>query len=213
MLRKARIGLGFIILAISIIFLAWGYWPAHRELRIRPVSGAVESPAPDKQALTLLFPPRIRVGETAVVRLTLDVDALMDLIPPGENDSSAIGDTQTVITEARFDLPGINVRPTELISAPVSSGQTAVFYWTLRPNEVGKFRGTIWLYLRLVDKQTGQESRQTLSAQIVEIESVKLLGLPLDRIRTIGLLGAFIGLILCFPFFLTIAGIYMRKRR
>ena len=212
MLRKARIGLGFIILAISIIFLAWGYWPAHRELRVRPVSGATES-APDKQALTLLFPPRIRVGETAVVRLTLDVDALMDLIPPGETDSSTIGDTQTFITEARFDLPGINVRPTELISAPVSSGQTAVFYWTLRPNEVGKLRGTIWLYLRLVDKQTGQENRQTLSAQIVEIESVKLLGLPLNRVRTIGLLGALIGFILCFPFLLAIAGICIRKRR
>ena len=213
MLRKLRIGLGFIILVISIIFLAWGYWPAHRELRVRPVSGAVESAAPDKQALTLLFPPRIRVGEIGVVRLTLDVDALKDLIPPGETDSSTIGDTQTFITEARFDLPGINVRPTELISAPVSSGQTAVFYWTLRPNEVGKFRGTIWLYLRLVDKQTGQESRETLSAQIVEIESVKLLGLPLNRVRTIGLLGALIGFILCFPFLSAIAGIFIRKRR
>jgi hypothetical protein len=205
MLRKARIGLGFIILAISIIFLAWGYWPAHRELRVRPVSGAAGS-APDEQALTLLFPPRIRVGETAVVRLTLDVDVLTDL-------SAADDGTQTVIAAARFDLPGINVRPSELISAPISSGQTAVFYWTLRPNEVGKFRGTVWLYLRVVDKQTGQENRETLSAQIVEIESVKLLGLPLNRIQTIGFLGASIGLILCFPFFLIIAGIFMRKRR
>jgi hypothetical protein len=214
MLRKVRIGLGLLILAVSLIFLIWGYWPAHRELRVRPVSGAAEASPSNERALTLLYPPKIRVGETGVARLTLDVDALKALLPVNEGaESSNFYDTYTVIAEARFDLPGIHVRPSELISAPVSKGQTAVFYWTLRPAEVGKSRGTIWLYLRTVDRQTGEERRETMSAQIVEIESVKLLGLTTGWIRILGLMGTVTGLFLCFPLFWTLAELSLRKRR
>ncbi len=111
-----------------------------------------------------------------------------------------------------MDLPGIPVQPSDVISAPVSPGQTAVFYWTLRPTDIGSFRGTIWLYLRLVNKLTGQESRQTVSAQIVEIESVKFLGFVVNRARLIGLLAGGIGLVLSLPFFVTLAGYLHRKR-
>src|SRR5512139_3016065 len=182
MLRNMRIGLGLLLLAGSIVFLAWGYWPVHRELRARPVSPAKSAQA-EQAVLTLLFPPRIRVGEPGVVRLTLDVDALTDFLPAA-GESGSIFDTHHVIAEARYDIPGVAVQPSGLISAPVSQGQTAVFYWTLRPGEAGKYRGTIWLYVRAIDKSTGQESRETVSAQIVEIESVKFLGLVINRVRT-----------------------------
>lgn len=212
MRRNVRIGLGLLLLVGSIVFLAWGYGPAHRELRVRPVSGAA-GPA-GKNSLTLLFPPKIRVGEPGVVRLTLKVDALQDLLPDiVGNDLSNFYDTHTVITEARFDLPGIPVQPSELISAPVSQGQTAIFYWTLRPGDAGKFRGTIWLYLRAVDRSTGEERRETVSAQIVEIEAVKFLGLVVNRVRMIGLVGAVTGLFLSLPLFERLAEHLYRKRR
>jgi hypothetical protein len=214
MLRNMRIGLGLFLLAGSFLFLIWGYWPVHRELRVRPVSGAAEEAIGGKNALTLLSPPKIRVGEAGVVRLTMDVDVLKNLHPAvGETADSGFYDTHNVITEARFDIPGIPVRPSELISAPVSQGQTAVFYWTLRPAEAGKFRGTIWLYLRLMDKLTGEESRETVSAQIVEIESVKLLGFPINRVRTIGIVGFVTGLFLSLPFFEAQVVGFLRKRR
>ena len=208
MLRNIRIGLGLFLLAGSIVFLAWGYWPVQRELRARPVS-QVESAQAEQAALALLFPPRIRVGEPGVARLTLDVDALTDFLPAA---GKSIFDTHHVIVEARFDIPGIAVQPSGLISAPVSQGQTAVFYWTLRPGEAGKSRGTIWLYVRAVDKLTGQESRETVSAQIVEIESVKFLGLVINWVRTIGLVGAVIGLFLSLPLFETWGVKLYRKR-
>jgi hypothetical protein len=210
MLRKLRIGLGLFILAVSILFLAWGFWPVQRELRVRPVSGTPGSAGPEKRGLTLLYPPKIRAGDTGVVRLTLDVD---DLFPAADDTgSSHFYDTHTVIAEARFDLPGISVRPSDLISAPVALGQTAVFYWTLRPVEAGHVLGTIWLYLRTVDKQTGEESRETISAQIVEIESVKFIGLLANRVRAIGLVGVVIGLFLSLPFFGALARIFILKR-
>ena len=211
MLRNIRIGLGLLLLAGSIVFLAWGYWPARREMRARPVLPA-ESTQAEQAALTLLFPPRIRVGEPGVARLTLEVDALKDFLPTA-GESESIFDTHHVIVEARYDIPGIAVQPSELISAPVSQGQTAVFYWALRPGAAGKFRGTIWLYVRAIDKLTGQESRETVSAQIVEIEAVKFLGFVVNQVRMIGLVGATAGLFLSLPLFeaLTMKG--LRKRR
>ena len=86
-------------------------------------------------------------------------------------------ETHHVIAEARFDIAGMEVRPTELISEPLAQGTSATFYWSIRPQEVGVYRGTIWLYLRFVDKSNGEESRKTVSAQIVEIEAVNFLGL------------------------------------
>jgi hypothetical protein len=210
MLRSVRIGLGLLLLAGSTVFLVWGYWPIHRELRARPVSAAGSTQA-EQAALMMLFPPRIRVGEPGVVRLTLDVDSLKDFLPAaGESDS--IFDSHHVIVEARFDIPGISVQPSGLISAPVSQGQKAVFYWTLRPGEAGKYHGTIWLYVRAIDKLTGQESRETVSAQIIEIESVKFLGLVINRVRLIGLVGAVVGLFLSLPLFEALAVKLLRKR-
>ncbi len=210
---KVRTGLGLLILGFSILFLVWGYWPAHRELRVRPVSAGSGSASESQRAITLLFPPKIRAGEAGVVRLTLEVDALQDFLATAAGTgASNVYDSHNVIAEARFDLPGIPVQPSELISAPVSQGQTAVFYWTLRPTNVGNYRGTIWLYLRLVDKLTGQERRETVSAQIVEIESVKFLGLVVNQARMIGLVGSGIGFFLCLPVFVTLAGYLHRKR-
>ena len=212
--RKIRIGLGFLILAASILFLVWGYWPVHRELRVRPVSVNPGSAPESQRAITLLLPSKIRVGEAGVVRLTLDLDALQDALrATGGTASSNYYDTHNVIAEARFDLPGIAVRPSDLISAPVSQGQTAVFYWTLRPDQAGKFPGTIWLYLRLVDKLTGEERRETVSAQIVQIDAVKFLGLKVDRVQIIGTVGFVIGLFLSFPLFEAQVAVFLQKSR
>jgi hypothetical protein len=210
---KLRVGLGLLILAFSILFLVWGFKPAHRELRVRPVSVNTGTTVAAERDLTLLFPPKIRVGEPGIVRLTLDVEALKDfLTAPSGTKTSKLFDSHNVIAEARFDIPGIAVQPSELISAPVSEGQTAVFYWTLRPGDAGKFRGTIWLYLRAIDKSSGQEKRETVSAQIVEIETVKFLGLVVNQVRMIGLLGGIIGLFLSLPFFEVLVVKLLRKR-
>jgi hypothetical protein len=110
-------------------------------------------------------------------------------------------ETHHVVAEARFDIAGMEIRPTELISAPLARGQTAVFYWSIRAAEVGVYHGTVWLHLRYVDKSNGEESRKTVSAQIVEIEAVNLLGLSTNLVRAAGLLGSVVGTVIGFPFF------------
>ena len=207
MLRKVRAGLGLAILAASILFLVWGFWPTHRELRVRPLIFNTQLSLPEKRNLSLLFPPKIRTGDVGIVRLTMGEDALSNTAQTGTGNPSSVSgsessnlyDTHHVIVESRFDLPGMDIQPSDLISAPIAQGQTPVFYWTLRPHEAGTYQGTIWLYLRTVDKSTGQERRETVSAQNVEIDSVTLLGLTANQARIVGLVGTVIGLALSLP--------------
>ncbi len=182
-----------------------------------PVVGGTVVPAtpqsalPERRFLTLEFPPTIRVGDSDIIRLTLEVDDLGNVTPTAELDGTVVTgevieipnlyETHHVVTEARFDVAGMDVRPAELISAPLAQGQPAVFYWSVRPGEVGVYRGTIWLYLRFVDKSNGEESRKTVSAQIVEIEAVNLLGLSTNVVRATGLVGSLVGTVMGFPFF------------
>jgi len=180
---------------------------------VNPTAMAVtaQPSMPERRFLTLEFPPKMRAGDADIIRLTLEVDDLGNITPTAEIEGNVVTgevieianlyETHHVIAEARFDIAGVEVRPTELISAPLAQGQPAVFYWSVRPNEVGVYRGTVWLYLRFVDKSNGEESRKTVSAQIVEVEAVNLLGLSANFARATGLVGSLVGTVIGFPFF------------
>lgn len=179
---------------------------------------------PERRRLTLEFPARIRAGDSDLVRLTLEVDDLGNITPTAQVGGNVISgevveipnlyESHHVVAEARFDLAGMEIRPVDLISEPLAQGNTVTFYWSIRPQEAGVYRGTVWLYLRFVDKQTGEESRKTVSAQIVEIEAVNLLGLSGTFARTTGVVGSVLGTIIGFPFLEDIIKlVYRRKNR
>ena len=177
---------------------------------------------PERRRLTLEFPPQIRVGDADLVRLTLEVDDLGNLTPTAQFSGNVVTgerieipnlyESHQVIAEARFDLAGMEVRPSDLVSEALSPGSSVTFRWSIRPPDVGFYRGTIWLYLRFVDKQHGEESRKTVSAQIVEIEAVNFLGLSGEFARTAGVIGSVVGTILGFPFFEDIAKFALKRR-
>ncbi|HSL47357.1 MAG TPA: hypothetical protein VK897_28210 [Anaerolineales bacterium] len=186
---------------------------------------AVPSPQPalpERRRLTLEFPPEMRAGDADVVRLMLEVDDLGNLTPTAEIGGNVVTgkvveipnlyESHHVVAEARFDIAGMEVRPAELVSEPLAPGNSATFYWSIRPQEVGTYRGTVWLYLRFVDKQNGDESRKPVSAQLVEIEAVNLLGLSGRVARTTGTVGSIVGAIIGFPFFEDIVKFLFKKR-
>ena len=177
---------------------------------------------PERRRLTLEFPPQIRAGDSDLVRLTLEVDDLGNLTPTAQFSGNVITgerieipnlyESHQVIAEARFDLAGAEIRPADLVSEALSPGNSVTFYWSIRPPDVGSYRGTIWLYLRFVDKQTGEETRTTVSAQIVEIEAVNFLGLSGEFARTAGVIGSVAGTVLGFPFFEDIIKLVWKRR-
>lgn len=178
---------------------------------------------PERRYLKLEFPPKVRAGDSDVVRLTLEVDDKGNIVPTAEVAGNVVKgqvveipnlyETHHIIVEARFDIAGVEVRPSDLISEPISQGQTAVFFWSIRPTETGKYRGTIWVYLRFVDKVSGEESQKTVSAQIVDIESVNFLGLPVNVARSTGVVGSIIGTVIGFPFFEDIVKFIFGRRK
>lgn len=183
-----------------------------------------QAPAiPERRRLMLEFPAKIRAGDSDVVRLTLEVDDLGNLTPTAQFEGNVLTgevveipnlyETHNVIAEAKFDIAGLQISPPELISQTLTQGQSINFYWSVRPTEVGVYRGTIWFYLRFVDKVSGEESRRAVSAQIVEIEAVNFLDLPANLVRTVGGVGSIIGAVVGFPFFEDIVKFVFKRRK
>lgn len=178
---------------------------------------------PERRRLTLEFPPRIRAGDSDVVRLTLEVDDLGNVTPTAEVGGNVVTgevieipnlyETHNVIAEARFDIAGVRVSPPDLVSQPLAQGQSVSFYWSILPDGVGVYRGTIWLYLRFVNRVSGEESQRAVSAQPVEIEAVNFLGLSAGLARSFGVVGSIAGTIIGFPFLEDIIKFLFGKRR
>jgi len=188
-------------------------------LPTQPVVPAI----PERRRLTLEFPPQIRAGDSDVVRLTLEVDDLGNIVPTAQIEGNVVTgevveipnlyETHHVIAEAKFDIAGVQVSPSDVFSQNLSQGQAVTFYWSVRPQEVGVYRGTIWFYLRFVDNVSGEESQKTVSAQLVEIEAVSLLGLPTGLVRTFGGVGSVVGAVVGFPFIEDIVRFVFGRRK
>ena len=171
---------------------------------------AISPAIPESRRLTLEYPPEIRLGDTDVVRLTLEVDDLGNITPTAQIKGNLVTgntveipnlyDTHNVTAEARFDMAGPLITPSELISEPLLPGQSVTFYWSIRPQEAGNYRGTVWLSLRFVNKLNGEETQKVLSAQQVQIEATTFLGLKADTARAAGGVGSIVAGILGFPF-------------
>ena len=179
---------------------------------------------PEARLLTLEYPSAIRAGDSDVVRLTLEVDDLGHLTPTvsvaGNTTQGQVVlipdvyETHNVVAEARLDLAGVDVKPEGLVSEPLVRGQKVTFYWSIQPAEIGHFKGTVWFYLHFVPRGAGEESRQALSAQTIEIDSTALLGLKAGWARWLGLAGTFFGSLLGFPFFeQVLVAVWKRVRR
>ena len=177
-----------------------------------PTTESTPQPAiPESRRLTLEFPSVIRTGDSARVRLQLEVDEQGNVTPTAVVEGNVVTgevvqipnlyETHNVTAEANLDMAGVEVQPSGIISEPLSQGQSVTFYWSVRPTESGKYEGTVWLHLRFVPKGGGEESRIPVSAQFLEIESKSFMGfLNGGTARGIGALGSLVGSVLGFPF-------------
>ena len=174
--------------------------------------GAEPQPAiPEPRRLTLEFPPVMRTGDSARIRLQLEVDDRGNITPTAVVEGNVVKgevveipnlyETHNVVAEARLDMAGMEVQPPGVISEPLMPGRSVTFYWSVRPSESGRYEGTAWLHLRAVPKGGGDETRIPISVQFLEIEAKSFLGfLRGGTARGIGALGSLIGSILGFPF-------------
>ena len=178
----------------------------------------------ETRRITLDFPSKMRAGvEGDVIRLTLDVDELGNITPTAQIEGNVvIGETieipdlyesHNVTAEARLDLAGMQVQPAEAVFEPLKRGQSATFIWSIRPQDPGVYRGTVWLHVNFVEKSTGEQSRIAISAQIIEIQALDFFGLSVNVARTSGLIGSVVGGVVGFPFIEDILKFLFRRRK
>ena len=165
----------------------------------------------EERRLTLEFPSEIRTGDSDNIRLSLEVDEFGNLTPTAIVDGNAVTgetveipnlyETHFIIAEARFDMAGVEMIPSDTVREPLLPGEKVTFFWSVRPTEVGTYRGTVWLYLRFMPKDGGDSLTRTLSAQFVEIEATTFMGLDAPTARWLGAIGAFFSSVFGLPFF------------
>jgi hypothetical protein len=164
----------------------------------------------DNQQVLLEFPSQIRYGDTEIVQLMIkpidqaesdgfeNIDGLLF-----ETWGTYPGDLYEkffAIAEARLDLVGMDVKPSDLISEPLHSGGSATFFWSIKPVRAGSYQGTAWLYIRILDPSTGLETRKVVTAQIMEIKVVDFQGLSTTWVQVLASINLAVSVFLLFPF-------------
>lgn len=198
--------------ALSATLLTWGLIaPPHVTRRQVIQPNQMQLPngqsVPETRLLTLDYSVAIRSGDADRLRLTVEVQEKATA-----TGSANVYETHQVFAETRLEMAGMNAVPAGTVSEPLVPGQSVSFFWSVRPSEVGRSEGTIWLYLRFVPKDGGPEIRQPISAQVIEIESVTLLGVHASAARPLGVLGVFVSVVLGFSYLME--GVrWMEKRR
>lgn len=177
-----KLTLALVCLCLSLTLLIWGFWPPRRVTAAVPLVTPAGAPSLPGRTIRLTFSPVMRFGDSQVVELDLSAGG----------DSSPDYD---VVAEARLDLSPAHLRPAGVVSEALADGRGARFYWEVSLREAGALRGTAWLFLRFVPKAGGEETRQAVSAQLVEIRARSMLGRTGSEARALGVGGTLAGLI------------------
>lgn len=207
-----RLILSLIFAALALTLLTWGLTAPQRQTRhqvIRPEQMQLPDgqSVPETRLLTLDSPITIRNGEADRLRLTVEAQEKAAAV-----GSANVYKTYQVFAETRLEMTGLTVRPIGTVSEPVLPGQSVSFFWSVRPQETGRFDGTLWLYLRFVPKDGGPEIRQAISSQTVEIESTTFFGLQGETVREVGLIGVFCSAVLGFSYFVDLLRWMLRRK-
>lgn len=189
MIKKTRLIVAVIFIAVSMPLLAWGFLPPRRETVSTPLAMPAGMPSlPEARTLAFTFSPVMRLGDSQVAELNLSADDSLDI--------PNVYEEYNVFVEARLDLEGGEARPAELVGTALTEGGAPTFYWEVTQRDAGTARGTLWLYLRFVPKAGGEEIRQPVSAQLVEVRSRSMLGRTGSEARVGGVVGGIVGCIL-----------------
>lgn len=151
---------------------------------------------PEKRLLVLEWPEKIRQGDSDIVRLTLKLDEQGQLTATAEIEGNEVTstpveipnlyETHSVQAQARLDLGGVSISPSDTVSQALLPGEEVTFNWSVHPGEVGRYRGTVWFGLRFLPKSGGEAIEKQLSAQIIEIQCVNFLGMSGSAARVLG---------------------------
>ncbi|MCZ2126452.1 MAG: hypothetical protein LC099_01610 [Anaerolineales bacterium] len=167
---------------------------------------------PEFRRLTLEYPPTIKLGSgSQLIILILEADAQGNLTPTATYGGNAtrgevveipnLYKTHKVTAEAYYEVAGLNVAPRGSTFQPLREGERLYFAWSVQPQEVGLYRGTVFLFLNFENRETGEKERKAISIQMIEIKVADLFGFSTNFVKNFGVSGSLLAVIVGFPFF------------
>lgn len=167
---------------------------------------------PEFRRLTLEYPPTIKLGSgSQLVILTLEADAQGRVTPTAQYGGDVLRgeilqipnlyETHKITAEAYYEVAGMNVAPRGEIFQPLLEGERVQFIWSVQPQEVGSYRGTIFLFLNFENRESGEKEQKAISIQILDIKVVDLFGFSTNFVKTFGVTGSLLAVVVGFPFF------------
>lgn len=237
--QASKLWIKMVFRGLALLFLVIGLGscasfsmqaPPAAQVMTTPTAAPIPSPIPtsarqipEQRLLILEWPPTIRVGDSDIILLTLEVDPEGNLTPTASIQGHQVQGEQIVVpnlyethyvfAEGRLDISGLSIKPNAEIREGVQPAQSVKFAWSVRPEQAGIYRGMIWLHLIFKPKSGGNEERLALSAQRVEIRGVNLLGLSGNAARWMGAIGSFLGTWLSFDSISALFGKLWEKRQ
>ena len=200
---------------LEYISLPFGFISQSYDARAHFPSSFLSLSIPENRLITFIFPQKMRVGDSDNIQLTFGIDSLEngeseEISPLAFKNSEYkqngnIFDSYHVIAEARLEMSSIEYLPTGDISEALLPAIPVTFLWNIRSRQAGLYQGTVWLHLVFVPKAGGQDIRQVLTAQRMNIEMVDLFGLDGRAARILGIIGIILGIMLGLEYFLDMA--------
>jgi hypothetical protein len=207
-LHSPRIWSGLIILLFSLGSIVWSFWyfpPNSESFPLTSFNTAMKTSYPDWNGqywITVSWTPVIEVGNQGYLWIRLDpknspqAGKTSPQIPAYNSCAAAHPSpfcAYNLLTEARVDLPGMDISPAGAVSKAWQDGQILEYAWNTRSSAKGSYSGTIWFYLEQVPKTSGDAIVQPLLARHVTLTTINFLGLDAVFWRLLGGVGVLIG--------------------
>lgn len=213
--KRIREGIGLLLLLVSLLILSWGIWPLPKEERVVTIlAEEMRQPADinlsasltyDERILKLAWPAKLRSGDGGTIRLSLnaqlvEAEEISSPEPTSQGNPEILetDDSGTVahpVVEAYLETRGMEVLPKGRINQALIPGKPVTFIWDIKSLEEGTLPVVIWLHLRFVPPVGETEVRKLLSAQRMEIQSIRFLGLDGPSARILGVFGCALGVL------------------
>jgi hypothetical protein len=167
------------------------------------------TPVPEERVAELEWPPRMRLGDSDVVRLSV-IPAEDGLIVTTEfPDHRTITGTVALaqpsgydlVLSARLDGVGFDLSPEGDQRQDWMPGETMTWRWTISPNRAGQQRLSATLALQWLPQPGNPNSarRLTVFTRGLDVRVTTFLGLTSTQAILTGVLGLFLGVVLNLP--------------
>lgn len=166
-----------------------------------------ENSAPEARIIELEYPPRLRLGDSDVIRLSLipsvDGYTVRTEFPDHRTDVQDVQAPQTpgydLFAVARLEGVGFEISPVGQQPLLLIPGKEISWHWSLQPRQAGQQRLAVQLVLRWQPQAgfSGALHEEQVFSRGINVQVASFFGLSRSQSLSGGLFGLFFGAALC----------------